>query len=132
MAEKKIKIRMVLTLATMLTMAMLLQSIVVMSLGVRVSIREDVAWAIETLKQEATSITRSEKRGERQLALMTAVGRGAGHNKMFLCIYLEQAGEETVTQSQCRFIDKMRSLSQQAKVQQHPIVGFVGAGWNTP
>jgi two-component system, NtrC family, sensor kinase len=131
MAENKFKIRMVLTLATMLTMAMLLQSIVVMSLGVRVSIREDVAWAIETLKQEAISITRSEKRGESQLALMTVVGQGVGHNKMFLCIYLEQAGEETVTQPQCRFIDKMRSLSQQTNVQQHPIVGFVGAGWNT-
>ncbi len=42
MTEKNIKIKIVLTFGTMLVLAMLLQSIVVMFLGVRSSIREDV------------------------------------------------------------------------------------------
>ena len=68
MKDNNFKIRMVLILVTMVVMAMLLQSIVIIFLGMRSSIREDVAWARKTLQSEAISVhvrLKVEKSGKR-------------------------------------------------------------------
>lgn len=134
MIEVNFKIRIVITFAIMLIVVMLLQSIVVMFLGVRASIREDVTWARQTLQREAISVTLSAESGERREVrpeLMTPVGPRGEENETFSCTYLELAGEWTAEQSEYRFADKLRSLSQQARDQKNSVVGFAGAGWNT-
>jgi hypothetical protein len=134
MTEKNFEIRMVLTFATMLVMAMLLQSIVVMFLGVRTAIREDVAWAMQIQQREAFSATIMWEGGERKEVneeLMTSSRYWGRENTMFSCTYLEIAGEKTTEQNPCRFTDKQHTLSQQAKAQKNPVIGFAGAGWNT-
>lgn len=116
MTEKNFKIKIVLTVATMLVLAMLLQSIVVIFLGVRTSIRQDVAWARQALQGVENSVP---------------VNGESRESEMFSCIYLEPAGEGPAEQSRCRFSDKMRVLSQQAREQKKTVVDFAGAGWNT-
>jgi two-component system, NtrC family, sensor kinase len=116
MTEKKFKFKIVLTFATMLVMAMLLQSMVVMFLGVRASIREDVAWAKKTLQHAAVSAEANED----------ILG-----NDIFSCSYLESSGAETTVQPPCRYTDQLRTLSQQARVQNKAGIAFAGAGWNT-
>jgi hypothetical protein len=118
----------------MLIMAMSLQSMVVIFLGVRTSIREDVAWARQTLQHEAVSAALNQESGKRREVsrqLITSSGYRAGESEMFSCIYIEMKGERTVEQSKCGFTDKLRTLSQQASVQKKPVIGFAGAGWNT-
>jgi two-component system NtrC family sensor kinase len=116
MTEKNLKIRILLTFATMLILAMLLQSIVVLFLGVRASIRQDVACARQILQSVGGGVTFNGESRE---------------SEMFSCIYFEPAGEGAAEQSPCRFIDKLLALSQQARVQKKTVIGFAGAGWNT-
>ena len=116
MTEKKFKTKIVLTFSTMLVMAMLLQSIVVMFLGVRTSIREDVAWARQSLHHAAVS---------------ASANKNIIENDIFTCTYVENAGVEISEQSPCRYTDQLRTLSQQARIHNKPFTAFAGAGWNT-
>lgn len=116
MTEKNVKVRIVLTIATMLTLAMLLQSIVVMFLGIRTSVREDVAWARQVLEKRLVSTMPMEVRGE---------------GEIFSCIYLEPSGKRIAERSQCRYPDKLVALSQQARAQKRAVVSYAGAGWST-
>ena len=116
MTEKNVKVRIVLTIATMLTLAMLLQSIVVMFLGIRTSVREDVAWARQVLEKRIVSTILAELSSE---------------GEIFSCIYLESSGKRVPDQSQCRYPDKLDVFSQRAREQRKTIVGFAGAGWDT-
>lgn len=116
MTEKKFKTKIVLTFATMLIMAMLLQSLVVMFLGVRTSIREDVAWARQSLQRAAVSADANKNIVE---------------SDIFSCSYLESSGAEISVQPPCKYTAQLRTLSQQARVQNKPSIAFAGAGWNT-
>lgn len=116
MTEKKFKIKIVLTFATVLIMAMLLQSIVVMFLGLRTSIREDVAWARQSLQRAAVSTTANENFTE---------------NDIFTCTYVANADAEISGQAPCKYSEQLHTLSQQARIQNKPSIAFAGAGWNT-
>jgi hypothetical protein len=116
MTEKKIKTKIVLTSVTMLVLAMLLQSIVVMFLGVRASIQEDVAWASQSLQNAAVSADTNENIIE---------------NDIFTCTYIESSGAEILVQPPCRYTEQIRTLSHQARIQNKPSIAFAGAGWNT-
>jgi hypothetical protein len=134
MTEKNLKIKIVFTFATMLVMAMLLQSIVVMFLGVRTSIREDVAWARQILQREAVSATFSwenEDRREAMQELMTFPGQKSRENEIFSCIDTVMSGDRVAEQTPCKFTDKQRALSQLARAQTKTVIDFAGAGWNT-
>ncbi len=115
MADKNYKIKIVVTVATMLVLAMLLQSIVALFLGLRTSIREDVAWAGQTLQLVAVSPP---------ITLSSAEGRH------FSCLFIEPEKLQKSEQSQCRFPNKLRTLSRQAKFQKKIVIDFSGAGWN--
>ena len=117
MTGKNFKIRIVLTFATMLILAMLLQSIVVIFLGLRASIREDVTWARQTLLNEAVSATLNAESRDSDI--------------MFSCMYLETADESITKGFPCKFTDKSHILSQQARKLKKPVVDFAGQGWNT-
>jgi hypothetical protein len=133
MKEKSLKIKIVLTFATMLVMAMSLQSIVVIYLSVHASIREDAAWAKQTLQNDAVSTLKAE-RGEwkdvKQKPMASSEFR-VGESGIFSCSFIEIAGEKTTGQSPCRFKDKLLKLSQQARMLKVPVIDFAGAGWNT-
>lgn len=116
MTEKKFKTKIVLTFATMLILAMLLQSIVVIFLGVRASIKEDVAWARKTLQHAAVSAGTIENITEIEI---------------FTCTSLETAEAEIAVYPACRYADQLRTLSQQARVRNKASIAFAGAGWNT-
>lgn len=134
MTEKNIKIKIVVTFATMLVLAMLLQSIVSIILGVRNSIREDVAWARQTLQHVTASSTLNRESGERKDVHQDVVAQSgfrSQNGQIFLCFYAEIEGEGVVEQSSCRFTEKLRTVSHQARVQEKTVVGFAGAGWNT-
>lgn len=133
MSEKNVKIRIVLTFATMLILAMLLQSIVVLFLGVRTSIREDVTWARQVLHSYAIAdIVHSDSGATSggKLGQILSSWPNSGGNEMFSCIKIDLIEIPTAGQSQCRFPDELRDLSQQAREQKKTIVGFAGAGWN--
>lgn len=116
MTEKKFKTKIVLTFATMLVMAMLLQSIVVMFLGVRTSIREDVAWARHSLQHAAVS---------------AGANKNITENEIFTCTYVENQAAEISGQIPCKYTDQLRTLSQQARIRNKPSIAFAGAGWST-
>lgn len=116
MLKKNFKIRVVLTFVTMLVMAMMLQSIVVMFLGVRAFIQEDVAWAVDALERETLASELTRQRGE---------------SNRFSCTYVELAGVAPADQLSCRFRDKVLALSRQASEQNKTVTGFAGSGWNT-
>jgi signal transduction histidine kinase len=116
MTEKKFKTKIVLTFATVLVLAMLLQSVVVMFLGVRTSIREDVAWAKQSLQRAAVSAGAIDSIPE---------------NDIFTCTYVDNTGTEISGQSPCKYTSQLRSLAKQARIQNKPCIAFAGAGWNT-
>ncbi len=115
MTEKKFKTKIVLTFATMLIMAMLLQSLIVMFLGVRASIREDVSWARQSLQRAAVSANANENIIE---------------SNIFTCYYIN-AGTASPAEAPCRYTDQLSTLSQQARTQNKPTIAFAGTGWNT-
>ena len=116
MTEKNFKIRMVATFATMLLLAMLLQSIVVLFLAVRTSIREDVAWSMHTLQNDAGE---AFSNGESQAGEMVS------------CIYFELEMERVTAQAPCKFVDKLRALSHQARMQNKTGHRICRGCWNT-
>lgn len=116
MTEKKFKTKIVLTFAIMLVLAMLLQSIVVMFLGVRTSIREDVAWARQSLQHAAVA---------------AGANKNITENDIFTCIYVVNAGVEIPAHPPCKYTDQLRTLAQQARIQNKPSSAFAGASWST-
>lgn len=134
MTDKKIRIKTIMTFAIMLIMAMFLQSIVVIFLSVRTSIREDVMWARQLLQREAFSATikgEGSENKEVKQQLITSFAYWGRENTMFSCANIEILGRQAVKQNPCSSSDKQHSLSQQAKAQKNPVLGFAGAGWNT-
>ncbi len=116
MIEKNFKIKMIVTFGMILVLAMLLQSIVVICLELSTSIREDVAWTKQILEREA---------------LATIPDMVTGNGRIVTCLNIEPTREPVPDQSQCRFPNHLRTLSQQVKVQKKTIIDFAGAGWNT-
>ncbi|WP_459947380.1 sensor histidine kinase [Desulfocastanea catecholica] len=95
---------------------MLLQSVVVIFLGVRASIREDVSWARQALQRAAVSASANKDFTE---------------NEIFTCTYVENTETEITGQPPCKYTDQLRTLSQQARLQNKPSIAFTGAGWDT-
>jgi len=130
MTEKSLKTRIVVTFATMLVMAMFLQSIVLLFLGVRAAIHEDVAWAQRSLQAAATLATRMQGRGKEKQELMTSYGRMHAESESFSCMYAELTGEPEVENSPCTFGDELLALSRQAMAKKIPVAGFAGKEWH--
>lgn len=110
MTEKSLKTRIVVTFATMLVMAMFLQSLVLLFLGVRGAIHEDVAWAQRSLQAAATLATRMQGRSKEKQELMTSYGRMHAESESFSCLYAELTEEPEVENSPCIFRDELLAL----------------------
>jgi signal transduction histidine kinase len=130
MTETGLKTRIVFIFAMMLALAMFLQSIVVMFLGVRDSIREDVMWARGLVQTVAASAHLSEEKVDTKPR--SAIGYGKmpeEYRDAFSCIVVEVAGEVVSESSQCRFRRELINRSDQAKTMKTPVTGFAGEEW---
>lgn len=114
----------------MLAIAMLMQSMVVIFLGVRASIREDVVWAQRCMQKVAIPAPLAEGKVDEKPNL------SIGYDKMpeayrdaFSCMFVELEGEIVAESSKCRFRQELMGRSQQAKRMKIPVIGFAGEEW---
>ena len=131
MAKIGLKTRIVLTLTTILFMAMSLQSIVVIFLGVHASIREDIAFAQQELKSLALAYNNAEDAWERTDSVRTVFSHlQESYNDKFSCLYVESVTESKKETPPCQFIDDLRATSKQAQANRKFKVAFAGGGWH--
>jgi len=129
MTEKGLKTTMVMTVAMMVVMAMCLQSLVFIFLGVRSAIKEDVAGVGRMLQSFAniSSLYGDEERPRHLLAVYEQLQDE--HSGTFSCLNVELA-ELTSGIAPCLYPDQLSGLAQQAKVNNKPVVDFAGTNWN--
>ncbi|EKD33829.1 MAG: histidine kinase [uncultured bacterium] len=130
MTETGLKTRIVFTFAIMLALAMFLQSIVVMFLGVRESIREDVIWAKRFVQSVAASAPLIVERvAEKPNPVIAYDKIPQAYRDAFSCLVVEVAGEVVSETPPCRFREELMSRSQQAKTMKTVVTGFAGEEW---
>lgn len=130
MTETGLKTRIVFIFAIMLALAMFLQSIVVMFLGARDSIKEDVLWAKRFLQTVAASAPLTAERMAEKPGLVSGDDKiPQEYRNVFSCLVVEVAGEVASETPPCRFREELMSRSQQAKRMKTPVTGFAGEEW---
>ena len=130
MVGKSLKVRIVMTFVTLLAMAMCMQSMIFLFLGVRSAVKDDIAWAMNTLQSFADiSASRDDVQEERQHLLTTYENFQDKQNKTFSCFNVELVGL-TSGISPCLFSEKLLKLTQQVKVTNKPVVVFADSNWN--
>lgn len=127
MTETGLKIKIVVIFATLLAIAMLLQSLVVVFLGVRAAIREDTVWAQHFLEMIAAPASSAEEKMYEQLITTISYDKISAENRdIFHCIFVEVEGEATSDASVCKFRQELLRGSQQAKKMKATALGFAG------
>ncbi|MBU1564056.1 MAG: hypothetical protein KJ630_00340 [Proteobacteria bacterium] len=130
MTGKGLKANIFMTFAMMLVMAMCLQSIVFLFLGVRAAVKEEVAWGKRTLQSFAMFAEyTTDGREEKQLLMTTYDRLQEEHSQTFSCLNIELE-ELTVGLTPCLFPDELFEKSKEAKKTTKPVVGFAGSDWN--
>ena len=128
MTSVGLKTRMLLTIGVMLSLSMGLQSMVLLLINVRASVREDVGWAKQTLQNLADGYPGRAKVGEEKTErTFDDWWTDQEREKIFFCLQAETPGEDH-REAHCRFSEELKTLSQQSKLHSSPLVGFVGAG----
>ncbi|KJS01778.1 MAG: hypothetical protein VR65_07600 [Desulfobulbaceae bacterium BRH_c16a] len=129
MTKTGLKTRVVLVFATMLAVGMFLQSIIVIFLGVRTSIREDIIWAQHFIEKVVPFPSAEKARGQ-------STDPGMSYDKMievfrddFSCMIVEVGGEVVSESSLCRFRQELLARSQKARMMKSAAVGFAGEEW---
>lgn len=131
MTKIGLKTRVLLIFAMMLAVGMFLQSIIVIFLGVRTSIREDIMWAQNFIKKVVIPSPSAEEKEGR-----LSTDPGMSYDQMievfredFSCMIVEVAGVVRSESSNCRYQQELLTRSQQAKAMKAPVVGFAGEEW---
>lgn len=131
MTGKGLQTKIVVTFAVMLILAMCLQSIVFIFLGVRASVREDMVFAKNTLQSFAKFATYlGDGRAERQRLMTSYENLQAEQNERFSCFHVELAEDSATSIFPCLFPGELQEISQQAKTTGKSVVGFAGSSWN--
>lgn len=131
MTGKGLKTKITITFAIMLILAMCLQSIVFIFLGVRASIREDVLLAKNTLQSFARFATyMGNGKAERQRLMISYESLQIEQNDSFSCFHVELDEDSVSGIFPCHFPGALREISQQAKSSGKTVVGFAGSAWN--
>lgn len=132
MLGKGPKTRIVSTFAMMLILAMCLQSIVFIFLGVRSAVREDVTLASFTLQALSRFATYhgEGKEEERQRLMASYDGLQDEKSEGFSCFHVELREDSATGVFPCVFPNELREKSKQAKSSGKPAVGFAGSSWN--
>lgn len=128
MPGKNSKFRIVVTFATMLVMAMLLQGTVNVFLGLRSSVREDIHWVRLNLERFVPSLFSIDTAGEMRRLFEIALLNEHNPN-LYSCVTLEIDKRNIVKQGSCKYGDTMHKLSGQAREQGREVVDFAGSGW---
>ncbi|MFH0781618.1 MAG: ATP-binding protein, partial [Pseudomonadota bacterium] len=131
MTGKGLKTKIIVTFAIMLILAMCLQSIVFIFLGVRTSIREDVLLAKKALQSFAIFATyMGDGKAERQRLMISYESLQAEQNERFSCFNVELAEDTAAGIFPCLFPGALREISHKAQSSGKPEVGFAGSAWN--
>lgn len=126
MPEKITQVRVLFTFAMMLVFAMSLQSIVVIILGVKNSVRDDIDWAHIFL--EKVVITTSSEDGFENINSKKLPEPAHEIFSSFSCVLFESETQEISQQGKCRFLYEMRVLSGKAKEKKADVIRYVGNG----
>ncbi len=132
MKDTSLKIRIVLIFTTILALALFLQSVVVIILGVRASIREDVVWAqrfIETIDTSALLTEMQVEQRPRDTKYYDNILEE--YHDVFSCVIVEIEGEAVSQPSPCRYQKELKKLSQQVTSEKAPVIGFAGKEWQS-
>lgn len=130
MLEIGLKTRIVLIFSVMLAIAMLLQSIVVIILGVRTSIREDVVWAKRLIQTVSVPDPFKNTTEDERLSIGTSYESVQEElSGAFSCVVVEVAGDVVSKSSHCKFWNELMRRSRQAKLNNEPVVGYAGEKW---
>lgn len=128
MSEKNSSIRLALAFVVMLLLAMSLQSIVVVILSLKNSIRDDVIWSTNYLEQIVTSTLSGYSNVD-----INIVGRIISSNadklKAFSCVSFDPAEKHFRKTLPCMFTKKISNMANQARDSRSTVVGFIGGGW---
>ncbi|KJS01776.1 MAG: hypothetical protein VR65_07590 [Desulfobulbaceae bacterium BRH_c16a] len=129
MTETGLKTRIVLVFAMMLAIAMFLQSIVVVFLGVRAAIKEDVLWSKRFLQQIVVSAPLAGEKGDGEPNQISYDKISERYLDAFSCMIVEVAGEVISEPSPCRFRQELLARSQQAKAVKASVTGYADEEW---
>ena len=129
MAETGFKFRILFIFVVLLTIGLLLQSIVVMFLGLQASIKEDVIWTKRFLQMSALRVPLEQEVNDTPNQAIGFDKIPEEYDNILSCLVVEVAGMVVSESSQCRFRKEMANLSQQAKVMEMPVTGYAGDGW---
>lgn len=134
MTRKNSKIRIVLTFAAMLAMAMLLQSIVNVFLGLRSSVREDIHWSRLYLDNSFPARVPIEAPIEdigdmKELIHVSLLN--VDTTKVFSCVSVEIDKQNISVQGDCRYSEDIRILAGQAREYKQERTDFAGTGWHS-
>lgn len=127
MIENTGQVRIILTFSIMLVTAMLLQSVVVLFLGLRAHIQEDVTLAKQILKKSVVAVSSRVEEGGEQYSIDGL--QDVNSTKFFSCVYQEQAVATKTEWGTCRFFDPLRVLAEEAREKRVSVVRYVGRGW---
>lgn len=107
----------------MMTLALFLQSIVLISLNVRASISEDVMWAKRFVQKIAAVLTNKPADSKSNLAMKD-------FHDVFSCVFVEVEGDViSGSSSECRFRKELLNGSQKTKAMKTPVIDFAGGEW---
>jgi hypothetical protein len=130
MSGKDLKIKIMIVFAMMLGLAMCLQSIIVIFLGVRASISENVAWTNRTLQSFAMFATYlADSKSEMQKLMTTYEHLQEEHSDSYSCLQVELIGDMATEISPCLYPDELLAITKQAKVTNKSVGGFAGSNW---
>lgn len=128
MTGRNIKLRIVLTFATMLAIAMLLQSLVIVFLDLRSAVQEDIHWLKLYLKRNIPakySIASVEDiKNIFNIAMVDAESASP-----FSCISVEIDKRSITGQKACRYSEQMQSLADAVTERDTERIRFAGTGW---
>lgn len=111
---------------------MLLQSMILIFLGVQASIKDDVAGAFRLLRN-ITSLALLSQYKVGSVSSLTADSDTIlkMYGDTFSCVFLEKSGELALASSQCRFHKELATKSQAARETKKAVIGFAGKGWKS-
>lgn len=132
MTKTSLKARVMLVFVSILTLSMLLQSIAVLFLNVRASIREDVEWAQIFMQMTSERALFSEmKKGDEKSGMAGYDKISEAYRDVFSCLIVEVEGQIVSKSSPCRFQKELISRSLQSKMKKVPSLSFAGEDWKT-
>lgn len=127
MRKFSLQFRIISILMIILALAMLLQSVIVLYMGLRASIKEDIVWAQQLLIESSIPFYR-----EKESALSAPIGSSYFSNikrDVFSCVFIEMDGKAAALSSPCHFQKELVEQSHKAKASKNPVTGFADEGW---